>query len=60
MKVVVNIVVDVDVQAYRDEYNEPDTDIADIRDDIRYRALEGSKAYLDSNKFSFVKDMWLK
>ena len=54
MKVRVDIVVDVDPQAYRDEYGTSDT-VAEIREDIRLRVYDAARESL--NRFSFFNDM---
>lgn len=58
MKVLATIVVDVDVQAYREEYGTDDP-TEDIREDIRLRMHDAAEWELRNHK-SFVRSIELK
>lgn len=54
MKVLVPLIVDVDVQAYRDEYGS-DEKPAEIRQYIRYTITD--QARMDLERFSYVNSV---
>ena len=58
MRIPVRLVVDVDVDAYRREYGEPDASLDDIREYVRDFSRDSTRAF--AAPFDYVRSVDLK